>query len=462
MGDEASKKAWNKPTLTPHRMGALNKFGSLSGGQFMDSFEGAPIASLLEQYGSPLFVLSEKRLRGNVRKLLRAFESRYPNVTYSWSYKTNYLGAVCNTLHQEGAWAEVVSAFEYDKARSLGVPAEKILFNGPHKQRAILERVVAEGGRIHLDHLDELYLLEDIAEQIGKPADVTMRLNFDTGFTEPWSRFGFNIESGQAIDAARIIGKSKHLNLCGLHSHLGTFVLDTRAYAAQIRIMCAFMDQVELQTGCRIESLDIGGGFASLNSLQGTYLPPEQVTPSLDQYAEAVCTALMDATREREASGLGRPRLIMESGRAIVDDAEILIASVVGAKRLPDGRRSLVVDAGVNVLFTSFWYNHQVTPTRQLEGVPEDTILFGPLCMNIDVMRASIMLPPMNIGDSLVFSPVGAYNNTQWMQFIEYRPNVVMVNADQSVSMVRRAEDLSVVTAQEELPDHLASPLASS
>ncbi|MDX8389685.1 MAG: alanine racemase [Mariprofundaceae bacterium] len=453
--ENSAKKTWSKPTLTPHRMGALNKFGSVAGGQFMDNIEGVSIASLLEKYGSPLFIVSEERLRNNVRKLLRAFESRYPDVIYSWSYKTNYLGAVCNTLHQEGAWAEVVSAFEYEKARSLGVPAEHILFNGPHKERAILERVVAEGGRIHIDNLDELYLLEEVAEQAKKQVDVTMRLNFDTGFTEPWSRFGFNIESGQAIDAASILGESKHLNLCGLHSHLGTFVLDPRAYDAQVRIMCAFMDQVEVQTGCSIESIDIGGGFASLNSLQGTYLPPEQVVPSIDQYAEAICSALMDATREREAKGLRRPRLIMESGRAVVDDAEILVTSVVGSKRLPDGRRSLVIDAGVNILFTGFWYNHQVTPTRQLDGVPEDTILYGPLCMNIDVMRSSIMLPPMSIGDSLVFSPVGAYNNTQWMQFIEYRPNVVMVHPDQTVSVIRRAEDLAAVTAQEEMPEHL-------
>jgi diaminopimelate decarboxylase len=77
--------------------------------------------------------------------------------------------------------------------------------------------------------------------------------------------------------------------------------------------------------------------------------------------------------------------------------------------------------------------------------------------MNIDVMRASVMLPPLNVGDSLVFSQVGAYNNTQWMQFIEYRPNVVMVHVDQQVSVVRAAEDLHVMTAQESIPAHLAS-----
>jgi len=453
----SEKQVWQKPTLTAHRMGTLNKFGSVSHGHYQDEFEGVKIAPLLEKYGSPLFILSEKRLRNNVRKLLRAFETRYSDVVYGWSYKTNYLGAVCTTLHQEGAWAEVVSAFEYEKARELGVPAEKILFNGPHKERPILERVVAEGGRIHLDNLDELYLLEEVAKEAGKIVDVTIRLNFDTGYTEPWSRFGFNIESGQAMDAARVLGESNHLQLTGLHSHLGTFVLDPRAYGSQVRIMCAFMEQIEAATACLIESIDIGGGFASMNSLQGSYLPPEQVVPSIDQYAEAICFALNDATRQRELSGKPRPRLILESGRFTVDDTEILVTSAVANKRMPDGRRSVVLDAGVNVLFTGFWYNHPVTPIRPLDGVAEDTILYGPLCMNIDIVRSSVMLPPMNVGDALVFSHVGAYNNTQWMQFIEYRPNVIMIHENGDVSVIREAEDLQVMTAQERIPEHLQS-----
>jgi diaminopimelate decarboxylase len=453
-----TKTKWQKPTLTAHRMGALNKFGNSSPQQHVETFAGVPLLPLMEQYGSPLFVISEQRLRDNVRRLLRAFETRYSDVVYSWSYKTNYLAAVCNTLHQEGAWAEVVSAFEYEKARSNGVPGNKILFNGPHKERATLERVVRDGARIHIDHLDELYLLESVAKDLGQQVDVTMRLNFDTGYTEPWSRFGFNIESGQAMDAARIIGHSEVLNLRGLHSHLGTFVLDPRAYAAQINIMCAFMTQAEAETACEIDSIDIGGGFASMNTLHGTYLPPEQVVPSIDQYAEVICSTLNAAVRERSARGKPKPRLIMESGRGVVDDAEVLLTSVVANKRLPDGRRSLVIDAGVNVMFTGFWYNHKVTPLQPQEGIAEDTVVYGPLCMNIDVMRSSVMLPPMNVGDAMMFSPVGAYNNTQWMQFIEYRPNVLWVDTEQQVSVVREAENLAIVTALERLPAHLEEP----
>lgn len=455
---EKNKKDWVKPTIIPLRSGLLNKFGKSQNVGWVEDVDGVPITSLIEKYKSPLFVVSEKRLRSNFQRINRAFTSRYPHVLFGWSYKTNYLGAVCNVLHQEGAWAEVVSEFEYHKARSLGVPGHCILFNGPFKNRNILEQAVEEGAHIHVDHLDELYELEDVAQAANKKVDITIRLNFDTGYTEPWSRFGFNVESGQAMDVAWRIHSSENLNLTGLHSHIGTFVLEPKAYSNQVRIMCGFMDEIERRTGNIIKYIDIGGGFASLNALQSIYLPPEQVVPSIEQYAEAVCDTLLELTHEREARGVQRPVLVLETGRAIVDDAEVLISSVFANKRLPDGKRAVVMDAGVNLLFTSFWYNHSVTPTRFLSGKPEETVLYGPLCMNIDVVRNSVMLPPLDVGDTLVFGSVGAYNNTQWMQFIEYRPNVVMVHEDKTVSVIRKAENLEDVTALERIPEKLKTP----
>jgi len=450
-----NKKPWIKPTISPVRSGIQNKFGETTHHQWKDNIDGISISKLIEDHGSPLYVISEKKLRDNMRRLKRVFTARYPDVLFGWSYKTNYLGAVCNVLHQEGSWAEVVSNFEYEKARSLGMPGEKIIFNGPYKTRKTLEIAIKEKARIHIDHLDELYLIEDLSNELNKDVKVTLRLNFDTGYTEPWSRFGFNVESGQALNAAWRIASSEHLKLAGLHSHIGTFIVEPLAFTSQVRIMCEFMNAVEDKTGCEIEYIDVGGGFASLNSLQGIYLPPEQVVPSIEQYADAITSVLLEYTEERVARGRARPQLVLETGRAIVDDAEVLIASVFANKKLPDGRNAVVLDAGVNLLFTAFWYNHQVTPTRPLNGRAEETVLYGPLCMNIDVMRTSIMLPPINVGDSIIFSPVGAYNNTQWLQFIEYRPNVVMIHEDKSASVIREAENLSVVTAQERIPEHL-------
>ena len=459
--ESIEKKPWVKPSITPLRTGMLNKSGAARQTLWRDNIDGVPIKKLVDDFGSPLFVISEHTLRKNIKRIKNAFTSRYDKVVFGWSYKTNYLGAVCNTLHQEGSLAEVVSKFEYEKARQLGVPGDCIIFNGPHKTRDILERAIAEGAHIHIDHLDELYLIEDIATKENKIVDVTIRLNFDTGYIEQWSRFGFNIEAGQALDAAWRIASSEHMNLVGLHSHIGTFVLEPLAYKVQVKIMCDFMNEVEDKTGCTIRYIDIGGGFASMNSLQGIYLPPEQVVPSINQYAEIICDTLLELTHDREIRGAGRPTLVLETGRAVVDDAEMLISSVVANKHLPDGRRGVVLDAGVNDLFTAFWYNHDVSPTRHLAGRPEETVLYGPLCMNIDVMRNNIMLPPMNVDDHLVFSHVGAYNNTQWLQFIEYRPNVVMIQEDGKVNLVRAAENLDVVIQQETVPEHLKTAFPS-
>ncbi len=459
--DEQQKKAWIAPTLVLHK-GGLAKFGSARRHLVTEQLGGVAVDALVARHGSPLFVIEEKRLRENARRLKGAFSYRWPKVIHAWSYKTNYLGAICNTLHQEGYLAEVVSSFEYEKARALGVPGHEIIFNGPHKTRTALELAVKDGAKIHLDSFDELNLLLDVARTLNVVVPVGIRLNFDTGFTDPWSRFGFHLESGQAMDCARQIAESKYLKLTGLHAHIGTFICDVRAYVASVNLLCGFMDRVEANTESVIEYIDLGGGFASKISLQGTYLPPEQVVPTFEQYAEAICDTLSAATRFRTSTGRPQPALILETGRAVVDDAESLVCSVVANKRIPDGRRAVVLDAGVNALFTAFWYHHDVRPTRLLDGVAEETVLYGPLCMNIDVMRQSIQIPPLSVGEALVFSPVGAYNNTQWLQFIEYRPPVVMVMADGTDCVVREREDLDYVTALEHLPGSLANPRAGS
>ncbi len=470
-------KVWVEPVFTPHNIGSMNKFGR--GGDvakdYIDNIDGVAVKALVEKYGSPLFVTSEEKLRGNIRSLKNAFANRYPNVIHGWSYKTNYTSAICNVMHQEGSWAEVVSEFEYEKARHLGVPGDKIIFNGPHKSPRILERAIKEGAKIHVDHYEELQCIESIGRDLNRTVPVTLRLNFDTGYSETWSRFGFNLENGEAINAAHFINHSSNLKLTGLHSHIGTFILEPRAYSAQVEIMCGFMARVESETESHIEYLDIGGGFASRNALQGVYLPPEQVVPSLDQYAEAITKTLLKAVGKRAARGLPVPTLVLESGRAMVDDAQVLLTSVAARKRLPDGRKAIIVDAGVNLLFTGFWYHHPLKLTQEISGLREETVIYGPLCMNIDIVRQSVQLPPLNTGDILHISPVGAYNNTQWLQFIEYRPAVVMVHSpvpgsgvspeageEPEVSVIREAENLEVMNAQDRLPSHLLTPFETS
>lgn len=418
--------------------------------------DGADVHELVAAYGSPLYVFSEKRLRQAVRQAQQAFASHHPQVSFSWSYKTNYLKAICAVMHQEGLLAEVVSATEYAMARNLGVPGEQIIFNGPHKSRAALERAVEEGAMINIDHLDELRDLANIAAEREMVLPVGLRVNLDAGIQPQWSRFGQHLESGQAMEAIRELAGSGHLRLAGLHCHLGTYILEPEAYGKQVRKLLELGRQARQEFGFRLEYLDIGGGFPSHSRLKGCYLPPDVAVPDMEEYARAVGGALHNGLEPGHF-----PRLFIESGRALVDEAGYLLTSVSASKRLPEGLRAYVLDAGVNLLPTTAWYNHNVELTREAQGLMETSVLYGPLCMNIDVVSDSLLLPPLDRGELLCISPVGAYNITQSMQFIHTRPAVIMVAEDSSVDLIRRAERLEDIQRGEALPRRLQMDAAT-
>lgn len=446
-----TKQRYERPTLVRHVMGMMNKLARVQSMQPLSSIEGIAVADLVAEHGSPLFVFSERTLVDRYRDLSESFSRRYPRVQPAWSYKTNYLDAVCKVFHREGSWAEVVSEMEYDKARRLGVPGPRIIFNGPFKPEGALAKAFADGARVNMDHFDEIQRAEQVARESGTRPAVGIRLNMAVAGTPPWSRFGFNLESGQALDAVQRIVAGDRLDIKGIHCHIGTFIQDVESYRDQASKMAGFANDLAREFGIKMDTIDIGGGFASRNTLHSQYLPGEQVTPSFAQYAEAVVDGLSDL----EVTAGKEPLLVLETGRALVDDSGYLITTVHANKRLPDGRKALVVDAGVNTLFTAFWYKHDVIPAQEFAGTPEPTVIFGPLCMNIDAVRDQLMFPPMNTGDRLVVRSVGAYNVTQWMQFITTRPAVVMINPQGEVGVVRRSESLDTMLSQEEVPQWL-------
>ena len=446
------KPFYEKPTIQKLHTGLMNKFAgaSLPQRRVKTEIDGVSIEDLVTKFGSPLFVYSERKLRRQFRNIRNAFTTRYPNVTFGWSYKTNYLKAICAILHQEGAIAELVSQMEYDKAKALGIPGHQIILNGPHKPLATLEAAIKDGVTINIDHLDEIEDLELIATRLGRTITVGLRLNLDVGIQPRWSRFGFNLESGQAMEAVRRIKAGGKLRLTGLHSHIGTFVIEANAYGRQVEKMVKFGYEIEAECGWRMEYIDIGGGFPSRSRLKGTYHAAEVMLPSIDEYADAVCDALWENLKSGHT-----PKLIVESGRAVVDEAGTLISTIWASKRLPDGTRAYVADAGINLLFTSFWYRFDIALDRQVYGTSEPSVIYGPMCMNIDAIDEGISLPPLSRGTRLVISPVGAYNNTQWLQFIEYRPNVVLVTETGNIELIRAAEDISDLERREHLPSRL-------
>jgi diaminopimelate decarboxylase len=418
----------------------------------LSSIDGVDIEGLLASYGSPLYIYSEQTIRRTTGQLKRAFQQRYPKVQLAWSYKTNYNEAICRVFHQEGSWAEVVSGFEYQKAIDMGVNGENIIFNGPDKSEADLELAARNGSLIHIDHFDELFVLAEICERKNIEASVAIRVNMDVGIYPKWDRFGFNYENGEAWEALNRIMLNSKLKLLGLHTHIGTYMLSAQAYRLAAAKLADLAVNLEKKFGYALKYIDMGGGFASKNTLRGAYLSGEDTAPSFDDYAEAITSAILSS----QIKPANLPMLILETGRALIDDAGYIAGTVLANKRLSDGNRATIIDVGVNLLFTAFWYDHKIQPTQRVSGSTEETTIFGPLCMNIDVLRYSMQFPALKRGDKFVISRVGAYNNTQWLQFITMRPNVVLIDPNGKVHTIRKAETMENITSNEVVPEHLS------
>jgi diaminopimelate decarboxylase len=452
MSTETKEKLrYERPMIRKMNAGLMNKFGTRTEYQPTSHIDTVPVKRIIEQYGSPCFVISERTIRKTYQSALRAFKTRYPKVQFAWSYKTNYLDAVCKVFHQEGAWAEVVSGFEYEKAIRNGVPGNKILFNGPDKTIAQLKQAIENESTIHIDHFDELYDLIEIVETSKKKAKVAIRVNMDVGVYPLWDRFGFNYESYQAWNAITKIMNCENMELVGLHTHIGTFMLTAGAYGIAASKLCDLAMNIKAKWNKNIQYIDMGGGFASTNTLRGSYLPGNDISPSFDDYAEVITSTILNYGFKQE----DLPLLMLESGRALIDDAGYLVGSVLANKRLADGRRATIMDFGVNILFTAFWYEHKISPAQEFTHHSEDMVVYGPLCMNIDKVRESVNLPLLNRGDHVVVHKVGAYNMTQWMQFIAMRPNVVMIDMKGEVHLIRKNETIETLTDLESIPEHL-------
>jgi len=445
------KLRYERPVINRILSGLPDKFGAKFGMEAKTEIEGHSVTGLLDQFQSPLYVISETSIRDTYRELSASFASRYPKVQMAWSYKTNYLDAVCRIYHSMGSWAEVVSWFEFEKAISNGVDPRKIIFNGPHKSDSELRQAIELGALIHIDHFDELFLIIKLSGQTTAKAKVAIRLNMDTGIYPQWERFGFNYENGEAWNAINRIMLCQGMELVGLHTHIGTYIMSPSAYGVAAAKLAELAVRTQRKFNHTVKYLDLGGGFATKNTLKGAYLPGTDTCPAFDQYADAITSAILNSEIRPE----DLPLLILETGRALIDDAGYLLGRVVANKRMASGRRGMIIDIGINHLFTSFWYDHTILPGIQVTMDSEDTQVVGPLCMNIDVIRQAIRFPLLQPGDPVVIERIGAYNMTQWLQFITYRPNIVLLGTRGETDLIRENENLNTFKAVERVPERL-------
>jgi len=378
-------------------------------------------------YGSPLFIVSAEDIRANLHIFGEEFVKRYESTEVAYSYKVNYLPGILEVVHKEGFSAEVASGFEYELAKKAGVQGGRIVFNGPFKTRDELLLAIEDGAYINVDHSEELNTLEEISSKLGRRVDIGIRINTDVGIEQLQDRFGFNLESGEAERAVSRCSEKKLLNVIGLHVHLTSYIVESRsehdipargikliwpkgpgAYLSASKKIANFARTIREEYGIGIKYLDMGGGFPTVDSL--------------GPYVEAITSPILDEFKESEL-----PLLILEPGRAIVRSAARLITTVVAVKELPGGQRAVVADAGINILPTSLFRYQDIECITESEGEPRDTIVYGPLCLQTDII-GRVKLPELRAGDKLLVKNVGSYNIPQSSAFIFEQPAVIMID----------------------------------
>lgn len=388
--------------------------------------------ALLHAHGSPLYAVSEAALRSAYRAFARAFADSGIAPRIAYSYKTNYLPAVCAILHQEGAAAEVVSGMEYAFARALGVA--DIVFNGPAKTRAELETALGDGALVVVDGFDELDAVVEIAANNSRNRPCRIGLRFDLGETgAAWSRFGFRHDNGDTRRALERVAAAQNLRFELLHHHAGTDHRDPAPYRRAAQLLSRIRTEAQ-SLGLAPHMLDLGGGF-----------PADLPVP-------AFAAAIAEGLRGSPPPAL---QIVVEPGRALIDPAMWLICTVAATKEIPGLGRAAMVDAGINLLpLACRASSRRIAAVCPRPGAVVATSVFGPLCMPEDRIAEAAVLPPLRPGDALVVSEAGAYTLTQSMEFSAPRPAVVLLGPD-GPEIIRRREDWRDVLEPCELPDRL-------
>ncbi|MDH4053939.1 MAG: hypothetical protein OEW73_00335 [Gammaproteobacteria bacterium] len=425
--------------------GAVNQKGHLVIG-------GEDTVSVVQRYGTPLYLVDHARLIGDFGDFVDCFRRRYPQVEVDYSYKTNPLPGVLQALHEAGAGAEVISPFELWLALRLGVPPSKITFNGPAKTEAGLETAIRAGIRlINIDSKGEIPIMQGLARKYNRIQQVGIRVTTSVGWS---SQFGLSIQSGAAREAFEDALASENLDACALHIHLGTGIKEPKTYGKAIEEVLEFAEALREDLGARFRYLDFGGGFgvptvksyspSDLRLIANGYRPTVVDTtaaPPLDAYATVIAD-LMDRYWRGKSD---RPTLLFEPGRAVTSSSQLLLLSVLAIKKSQNGHFNVILDGGLNVAQPASFESHETFPASRMRDEPSGIMnLCGPLCHPADVLAWKKNMPLLEPGDVIAIMDAGAYLVSNQMHFSNPKAAAVMVR-DGTAKLIRERESFEGV-----------------
>ncbi len=413
----------------------------------MDKIQKIPITEILSKFKTPLFIFDPNVVRKQYAKIKEAFTKRYPKTKIFYSYKTNYLLGVCSFMNKLGIGAEIVSGFELDLARKLNVNGKNIIFNGPCKKEEELKEAILIGTKINVDSIEELQLINSIGKEINQVIPVAIRVYSSN--EEAWSRFGFSIESGEAREICEKIKEEfDYITLRGVHSHFSTNITNLKNYSETIHSIISFSKVVSKEEKFNLEYIDLGGGFPTEACFSEIGITDWSI-PTIEEFAEIITKELNNAFLEQ------KPELFLEPGRYLVDDSFILLTKIC-SKRIIKGIHSFIVDGGTNNSSTFSYTNHKVDFFTKEKNIGKKiyTDIYGPLCMQSDILRLGVFLPNLRPGDVLIFKGIGAYSYSRSTPFIRLRPQIIGIDKNK-IFILRDAEKTEDIINIDKLPDEI-------
>ncbi len=373
-------------------------------------FEGVSTLRLAEEFGTPLYVISEGRIRQNYGRLRAALKSRWQRFRILYSAKANTNPSVLRILEEEGACLDAVSPGEVYLARRGGFPPGRILFTGTSVGDEELGYLLGEGVVINVDSLSQLRRLLRIAV----PEALSVRVNPELGAGHHEhvitagrdSKFGvWEEDSIRAYDEAKGAGVRRF----GIQMHIGSGILSPEPLLRAADRLLSIAGEVHETLGVCFDFVDFGGGL-------GVPYRPDEAPLGLDEFADG----LVGLFRRRvEEYSLGTPEIWLEPGRYLVADAGILLTRVNTLKSTPF-RRFAGVDAGFNTLVRPAMYGsyHHILVANNMDGSPEEEYdVVGPICESGDFLARDRRLPRLSEGDLLAVLDAGAYGFSMSSQY---------------------------------------------
>lgn len=408
---------------------------SITGG----TCEGVDLATLAQREGTPLHAYSAPAIRQRIGELKAALDGL--DATICYAVKANANLAILQLMANAGIGADIVSVGELRRALNAGIPAGRIVFSGVGKSADEIAGALNVGiMRFNVESLDELHTLQRLAKAQGLTARAAVRINPDvdaqthakisTGKSE--NKFGVSIDEARRWFAER--KALTHVQLDGLHVHIGSQILSVDPFRLALQRVAAFWKELE-RAGHPINSIDVGGGLGVC------YRADVDRPLAAADYVDVIRAALAGY----------RGRLLLEPGRWLVAEAGVLLTRVLRIKEGTE-RRFLVLDAAMNDLQRPSLYDawHDIVPVADTPRPRATYDIVGPVCETGDTFARARELPECSAGDLLLIRATGAYGASMASTY-NSRPLAAEVLLDQGrYAVVRRRQHFEEMIAGEQ------------